>query len=57
VSLLVGCMAGLIWARIIAQMNDPKLLFINIGSNQSACQRPSKQLFRCQFNSSASAST
>lgn len=49
VSLLVGCMAGLIWARIIAQMNDPKLLFINIGSNQSACQRPSKQLFRCQF--------
>lgn len=51
VSLFIGSIVGLIWARIIAQMNDPKLMFINVGSNQSACQRPSKQLFRCQFKS------
>lgn len=48
-SLLLGAIMGLIWARLIDQLNDPTLLFLNIGSNQSACQRPSKQLFKCTF--------
>jgi hypothetical protein len=49
VSLIVGSIVGVIWAGVIAKMNNPSLLFLNIGSGQTACQRPSKQLFKCTF--------
>jgi len=48
-SLLAGGGMGLAWASIILRMNQPSLLFLNVGSNQSVCQRPSKQLFKCTF--------
>jgi hypothetical protein len=49
ISLLAGGGMGLAWASIITQLNQPNLLFLNVGSNQSVCQRPSKQLFKCTF--------
>jgi hypothetical protein len=49
ISLAVGCLMGWAWATIVAQFNKPDLFFLNVGSNQSVCQRPSKQLFKCTF--------
>jgi len=48
-SMAVGCLLGWAWATMIEKLNKPELLFLNIGSNQSVCQRPSKQLFKCSF--------
>jgi hypothetical protein len=48
-SLIIGGAMGVAWAVIIMQLNQPNLLFLNIGSSQSVCQRPSKQLFKCTF--------
>ena len=47
--LAVGCLMGWAWATIIERLNKPDLFFINTGSNQTVCQRPSKQLFKCTF--------
>jgi hypothetical protein len=44
-----GCLMGWAWAKIIDSLNKPDLLFLNVGSNQSVCQRPTKQLFKCSF--------
>jgi len=44
-----GCLMGWAWSKIIDQLNKPELLFLNVGGNQSVCQRPSKQLFKCSF--------
>ena len=44
-----GCLMGWAWANIIQRLSKPDLLFLNVGSNQSVCQRPSKQLFKCNF--------
>jgi hypothetical protein len=48
-SIAVGALSGWAWAYIIASLNKPGLFFLNIGSDQSVCQRPSKQLFKCTF--------
>jgi hypothetical protein len=48
-SLIIGSAMGVAWSAIIMNLNQPNLLFLNIGSNQSVCQRPSKQLFKCTF--------
>ena len=48
-SLLIGGGMGVAWSVIITRLNQPNLLFLNVGSNQSVCQRPSKQLFKCTF--------
>lgn len=48
-SLVIGGCMGVAWSAIITQLNKPNLLFLNVGSNQSVCQRPSKQLFKCTF--------
>jgi len=48
-SLIIGGGMGVAWAVIIMKLNQPNLLFLNVGSNQSVCQRPSKQLFKCTF--------
>jgi len=45
----VGCLMGWAWSLIIGQMNQPNLFFLNVDSNQSVCQRPSQQLFKCTF--------
>jgi hypothetical protein len=44
-----GCLMGWAWSNIIEKLNKPELLFLNVGGNQSVCQRPSKQLFKCSF--------
>lgn len=49
VSLAVGCLMGATWAAIISSLNQPRLLFLNVGSDKTVCQRPSKQLFKCNF--------
>lgn len=48
-ALAVGCLMGWAWAVIIEGLNKPELLYLNTGSNQSVCQRPTKQLFKCTF--------
>lgn len=48
-SLVAGGGMGVAWAVIITQLNQPNLLFLNVGTDQSVCQRPSKQLFKCTF--------
>jgi hypothetical protein len=48
-SLFAGGLMGLVWSSVILRLNQPNLLFLNIGSSQSVCQRPSKQLFKCTF--------
>jgi hypothetical protein len=48
-SLFAGGLMGLAWSSIIIRLNQPNLLFLNVGSSQSVCQRPSKQLFKCTF--------
>ena len=48
-SLLIGGGMGVAWSAIISNLNQPNLLFLNVGSSQSVCQRPSKQLFKCTF--------
>ena len=49
ISLSVGCLMGAAWAAIISSLNQPRLLFLNVGSDRTVCQRPSKQLFKCNF--------
>jgi hypothetical protein len=49
ISLAVGCLMGAAWAAIISSLNQPRLLFLNVGSDRTVCQRPSKQLFKCNF--------
>ena len=48
-AIAVGSLMGWAWAVMIEQLNKPSLFFLNVGSNQSVCQRPSKQLFKCTF--------
>jgi len=48
-SIIVGALCGWGWAYLIGTLNKPGLFFLNIGSDQSVCQRPSKQLFKCTF--------
>jgi hypothetical protein len=47
-----GSLMGWAWEVIIAQLNKPDLFFLNVGNNQTVCQRPSKQLFKCTFKTS-----
>jgi len=48
-SIAVGGLMGWAWAYIVDSLNKPGLFFLNIGSDQSVCQRPSQQLFKCTF--------
>jgi hypothetical protein len=49
ISMVIGIIFGFLWAYIVDNFNQPKLFFLNVGGNQSVCQRPSKQLFKCHF--------
>ena len=44
-----GCLMGWGWSSLVDSLNKPDLLFLNVGGNQSVCQRPNKQLFKCSF--------
>jgi hypothetical protein len=58
IAIACGCIMGWGWSNIIGKLNKPDLLFLNVGGNQSVCQRPSKQLFKCSFaNPSVSSNT
>jgi hypothetical protein len=48
-AMVCGCLMGWSWSNIISRLNKPELLFLNVGGNQSVCQRPNKQLFKCSF--------
>jgi hypothetical protein len=48
-SMAVGSLMGWAWSTIIGSLNKPDLFYLNVGSNQSVCQRPSQQLFKCTF--------
>jgi hypothetical protein len=48
-AMAVGSLMGWAWSTIVGSLNKPDLFYLNVGSNQSVCQRPSKQLFKCTF--------
>ena len=51
-SILCGFLTGLLWARLIDSLKQPKLQYFNVGSDKTVCNRPSKQLFKCTFRTS-----
>jgi hypothetical protein len=51
-AMAVGSLMGWAWSVIIEKLNKPDLLFLNTGNNQTVCQRPSQQLFKCTFANS-----
>ena len=50
VSIVVGGGIGAAWAYLIDSFKQPRLFFLNVGSDKVVCQRPSKQLFKCTFS-------
>jgi len=48
-SIIVGGSVGLLWGWAIDSINNPALMYINTGGNQTVCNRPAKQLFKCTF--------
>ena len=56
-AMAVGSLMGWAWSTIVDSLNKPELFFFNVGSNQSVCQRPSKQLFKCTFANPGSKGT
>ena len=50
-AVIIGGGIGALWAVIIDSINKPNLFFLNVGSDRTVCQRPSKQLFKCTFKS------
>ena len=57
ISLAVGCLMGAAWAAVITSLKQPRLLFLNVGSDKTVCHRPSKQLFKCNFKMPAPPAT
>ena len=49
ISVVIGGGIGAFWAFIIDSLNQPKLQYFNVGSDNTVCKRPSKQLFKCTF--------
>jgi len=50
VSIVIGGGIGAAWAYLIDSFKQPRLFFLNVGSDKVVCQRPSKQLFKCTFS-------
>lgn len=48
-ALCIGSGIGIFWAYIIDSIKKPDLFYLNVGSNQTVCKRPSKQLYKCTF--------
>lgn len=48
-AIIIGGGMGAIWAAVIDSINKPNLFYLNVGSDRTVCQRPSKQLFKCTF--------
>ena len=49
IAIIIGGGVGAIWAAVIDSINKPNLFFLNVGSDKTVCQRPTKQLFKCTF--------
>jgi len=48
-AIIIGGGIGVLWAFIIQSIGKPDLFYLNVGSDQSVCVRPSKQLYKCTF--------
>lgn len=48
-ALVIGGGIGTFWAYVIDSIKKPDLFYLNVGSNQTVCKRPSKQLYKCTF--------
>lgn len=48
-AVIVGSLSGLLWAHVVDRIGKPDLFFLNVGSDKTVCQRPTKQLFKCTF--------
>jgi hypothetical protein len=48
-SLIIGGGLGILWAYLVNNIN-PEYLYLSIGSNRTACSRPSQQKFKCTLN-------
>jgi hypothetical protein len=48
-SLIIGGGFGYLWGIVINSIGKPNLLYLNAGSDQTVCSRPSSQLFKCKF--------
>jgi len=48
-AVVIGGGIGAGWAALIESFKQPRLFFLNVGSDKVVCQRPSKQLFKCTF--------
>lgn len=49
-SLIIGGGFGYLWGFVIKSIGKPNLLYLNVGSDQTVCSRPSAQLFKCTFS-------
>jgi hypothetical protein len=49
-ALAIGGGFGWLWGMVIDSINKPSLLYLNVGSDQTVCSRPSNQLFKCTFS-------
>jgi hypothetical protein len=49
-SLGIGVGFGYLWGMIVDSIGIPNLLYLNVGSDQTVCSRPAKQLFKCTFS-------
>jgi hypothetical protein len=52
-SLVIGVGFGWLWGVVIDSIGKPNLLYLNVGSDQTVCSRPSNQLFKCTFSGSS----
>lgn len=48
-AIIIGGGVGVGWANTIQSIGKPDLFYLNVGSDQSVCRRPSKQLFKCTY--------
>jgi len=46
-ALAIGGGFGYLWGMVIDSINKPNLLYLNVGSDQTVCSRPSSKLFKC----------
>jgi len=49
-SLIIGGSFGYLWGIVIDSIGKPNLLYLNVGSDQTVCSRPSAQLYKCTFS-------
>jgi len=48
ISLLIGCLSGLIWSYVIDSTNNANLHYFNGLTNEPACSVPKRKTFKCK---------